>query len=96
VGQDPRLAEIVDQARETVVDRILINQLGTTEVPPEVRLMLRGYLGLFEAVAREWLVRGRTTRAQALVLLTRTLIVMVREVLPVLAEGGLAGTTPRR
>jgi AcrR family transcriptional regulator len=96
VGQDPRLAEIVDQARETVVDRILLNHLGTTEVPPEVRLVIRGYLGLFEAVAREWLVRGRSTRAEAHALLTRSMIVMMREVLPALDQGGFTGATPGR
>jgi len=86
VGQDPRLAEIVDQARETVVDRILTNHLGTADVPPEVRLVIRGYLGMYEAVAREWLVRRRASRAAAHALLSRTMLVMVREVVPALGE----------
>ena len=86
VGQDPRLAEIVDQARETVVDRILTNHLGTADVTPEVRLVIRGYLGLYEAVVREWLVRGRASRAAAHALLTRTMIVMIEEVVPALGE----------
>ena len=93
VGHDPQLAEIVDQARETVVDRILLNHLGTTDVSSEVRLVIRGYLGLFEAVAREWLVHGRATRAEAHALLSRALMVMIRQVLPELAEGGLTGAT---
>jgi hypothetical protein len=42
-------------------------------------------------VAREWLVRGRTTRDEAHALLTRSLILMMRDVLPELSDGGLAG-----
>ena len=85
-GQDPRLAEIVDRARETVVDRVLTNHLGTSDVKPDVRLVIRGYLGLYESVTREWLVRRRVSRAAAHAVLTRTMIVMINEVLPALAE----------
>lgn len=85
-GQDPLLAKIVDRAREKVVDRILTNHLGTSDVTPEVRLAIRGYLGMYEAVAREWLLRRRTSRAAVHALLTRMMIVMMRDVLPALAE----------
>ena len=96
LAQDPQLAEIVDQARETLVDRMLLNHLGTADVAPEVRLVIRGYLGLFEAVAREWLVRSRTTREEAHALLTRSLIVMMRDALPALSGGGLERAASRR
>lgn len=81
---DPELADVIDQAHERLVDRIILNHTGTLDHPPEVRFLIRGYLGLFQAATHEWLGRHRATRAATHVLLTRTLIAMTRETLPAL------------
>jgi AcrR family transcriptional regulator len=86
---DPRLARVIDRARESVVDRMVLNHLGTTVVGDEVRSLIRAYLGLFEAATAEWLVWGRAGRELTQVLLTRSLLAMVRDVLPALRQAGL-------
>ena len=83
---DPELAEVIDRARETLVDRIVSNHFGTLEAPPEVRFVLRSYLGLSEAATHEWLARGRASREATHLLLTRTLLAMLRDALPGLIE----------
>ena len=87
------LADVIDRAREQLVERMMQNHLGTLEAPPEVRIVLRGYLGLFEAATREWLVTGRATRAQVHVLLTRTILALMSEALPAMLALGAAGQT---
>lgn len=86
LDHDPELAAIVDRARETLVDRIILNHTGHLDHPPEVRLLIRSYLGLFQAATGEWLTRKRATRAAVHLLLTRTLIAMTAETLPRLLE----------
>jgi AcrR family transcriptional regulator len=81
---DPVVAAAIDRAREGLVDRILANHLGTSEVGPEIRLVIRGYLGLFQVVATEWLLRDRATRHQAQTLLSTTLLAMMRDTVPAL------------
>jgi AcrR family transcriptional regulator len=86
LDHDPDLAATVEEARERLVDRIILNHTGTLAHPPEVRLLIRAYLGMFQAATREWLAAGRATREATQLLLTRSLLAMVREALPALLE----------
>jgi AcrR family transcriptional regulator len=47
---DPSLLEIARQYRERVIGTIALNQLGTTEPPPIVRIALDGFLAYVETV----------------------------------------------
>jgi hypothetical protein len=49
---------------------------------PKLRATLRAYAGLAEAATREWLERGRLTRAEIHTLLTESLLRLVGDVLP--------------
>ena len=83
---DPALHELVDQARERVIDRIILNHAGTTEVPPQVRFVVRSFLGLADAAAREWLYHGRATREQVHTMLSLSMLAIMRDTLPALLE----------
>ena len=89
LGRDPEVAALADAARETAVDQVVVNHFGDAEAPPEVRLVIRSFLGLVEAASREWLFRERATRAQVEVLLSQTMLALVRDALPaVVAASG--------
>jgi AcrR family transcriptional regulator len=81
---DPELQAIVDEARDRVIDRMIRNHTGQTDAPPEVRFLLRGYLGLADSAAREWLYHGRATREQVQTLLVTGLMALMRDCLPLL------------
>ena len=84
LGHDPEIEDLVERVRERAVDNI-IEVLGVgpaANASPELRAVLRGYGGLAEATAREWLGYKRLTREQTHKFLTTTLLKVVREVLP--------------
>jgi hypothetical protein len=64
------------------VDRVVSNHFGDSDAPPEVRLVIRSFLGLVEAASREWLFRRRASRAQVEALLTQTMLALLRDALP--------------
>jgi len=81
-GRDAGLEEIVDEARDGTVSAI-VDVLGLSDRDsPVLRTVLRTYSGLAEQASREWLVRKRLTRAEALSLLSAALLAMVRDVVP--------------
>jgi AcrR family transcriptional regulator len=84
---DPDVERILEGARDRTIDKMLINQGAAVGDSKELRLVLRVYLGAAEAALAEWTVHGRATRAQTEVLMQRTLLAMVTEVLPRLADG---------
>src|SRR5437764_2380914 len=84
LDRDAELAALNDQAREALVDRILFNHTGTLDHPPEVRVLIRSYLGLFQVATGEWLWYRRATRATTHTLVATTLITLMRETLPAL------------
>jgi AcrR family transcriptional regulator len=90
LGRDPEVAALADVARETAIDQVIANHFGDASVaPPEARLVIRAFLGLVEASCREWLFRGRATRAQVEALLAQTILALIRDALPaVMAAGG--------
>ena len=83
-GGDEEVAALLDETREAVVDRILVNHTGTAEHPEAVRLVIRSWLGLAETASREWLRHGRATREEVQTLLVRSLLAILRDALPAL------------
>ncbi len=80
--RDPEVAALADSAREAAVDQVVANHFGGSDAPPEVRLVIRSFLGLVEAASREWLFRRRASRAQVEALLTQTMLALMRDALP--------------
>lgn len=83
-GHDAEVAALLDETREAVVDRILLNHTGTSDHPEAVRLVIRSWLGLAEAASREWLRHGRATREQVHTLIVHSLLAILRDALPAL------------
>jgi AcrR family transcriptional regulator len=92
LGRDPELQSLVEEVRERVVDRILINHFGSTDVPRELRIALRAYTGLYEVAVSEWLHAGRMSRDEVRILITRGLFAVLQDVVPALLA---AQTSPR-
>jgi AcrR family transcriptional regulator len=84
LGRDPELQALVEEIREQVVDRMLLNHLGTTDVQRELRVALRAYTGLYEVAVSEWLHAGRMTREEVRILITRGLFAILEDVVPAL------------
>ena len=82
VGRDPEVEALMSAGRDAVIDRMVQNQARGTEPTPELRLVLRIYLGAAESAAREWALHGRATREQVHAVLKGTLLAMVGQVLP--------------
>jgi AcrR family transcriptional regulator len=83
-GVDPDVQRILAEADERAADRVL-EATGIADVLPhreELRAMIRAYGGLVKAAAREWLVRGALTRDQVHLLLSTTLVTIVRDTGP--------------
>jgi len=87
-GRSAALDALIDRVREVAIDRILINHLGTSEVPPRARLLLRGYGGLVRVALREWLVVGRADREEARALMVDGLFVLVGRAREIAARAG--------
>lgn len=82
IGADAEVEEIMAAARDSVIERMAANQAAGGPPGDELRLVLRAFLGVAEACAREWALRGRATREQVHVLMRETLLAMVGAVLP--------------
>ena len=88
-GDDPQLREILDEASEIVVERVL-EALGLAgdDAPPALRAVVRSFGGLAQEATREWLERGRLNRAQVRILLVGIMPLIARELLPdIVSEG---------
>ena len=92
LGRNPELQQLAVEIREQVVDRMLVNHFGTTDVPREVRIALRAYTGLYEVAVAEWLHARRMTRDEVRILITRGLFAILEDVVPAL----LRSSGPRR
>lgn len=82
-GDDPEVRRILDEASEILAERVIeAIGLGVENAPPELRAVVRSYGGLAQEATREWLERGRLSRAQVRVLLLGTMPLIARELLP--------------
>jgi len=85
IGSDPEVTDILDETRNTFVERILEN------VPPElahplVRTALRGWIGFVEATSIDWVSRRPVSRERLVTLLTTLLLEVVRQAAAVAHE----------
>ena len=70
---DPRLLEIAREYREQVIGLIALNQLGSAEVPPIVRIALDGFMAYVETVI-ESAIEQEMPREQVIELVRGTLM----------------------
>jgi AcrR family transcriptional regulator len=84
--EDPALQAVVQSAREAIVRRIAPNLTAGEAAPPELGFLIRSYLGLADAAAREWLYHNRVGRDEVHTLLSRALLELIRSVLPSLTR----------
>jgi AcrR family transcriptional regulator len=78
-GQDPRLHDIINMGRDGVVDRVMINHFGTTDLPPQARFALRAYTGMFAVGVGDWLRDPILERAEVAEILGRTLLHVIAD-----------------
>jgi AcrR family transcriptional regulator len=88
LGRDPEVAALADAARETAVDQVIVNHLGSLPGPPEARLVIRAFMGLVETASREWLFHERATRAQVEALVEQSILALMRDALPAVVAAG--------
>ena len=84
IGRDPEVEAILEQARETAIDGLIvaIRPGDPATAPPELRAVMRAYSGLAEAASLEWLERRRLSREQAQALVVQGFFSIVRDALP--------------
>jgi AcrR family transcriptional regulator len=70
---DPGLQKIARLYRERVIDNIAVNQIGTTQPPPIVRIALDGFLAYVETVIESSIVE-KIPREQVIELVRGTLM----------------------
>jgi AcrR family transcriptional regulator len=78
-GRDPDVEQIMQEADEIAVDRML-ETVGLNDITAgreELRAMIRSYSGMAKAATREWLVRRSLTREQVHTLLCGTLLTII-------------------
>ncbi|HEX5403008.1 MAG TPA: helix-turn-helix domain-containing protein [Pseudonocardiaceae bacterium] len=78
-GRDPDVEQIMQEADEIAVDRML-ETVGLNHITAgreELRAMIRSYSGMAKAATREWLVRRSLTREQVHTLLCGTLLTII-------------------
>jgi AcrR family transcriptional regulator len=68
IGSDEEVVAIADRVRETMVERVLAG-LGLASATPEVRLVIRGWVGFVEAASLEWVESRRLPQEQVVTLL---------------------------
>jgi hypothetical protein len=90
MGSDADVERVLAEAEDVAADSVLI-AVGLAEVAEhreELRGVIRAYVGLATATAREWLNRDALTRDQVHLLLATTLLAIVEQVFPAIAPIG--------
>jgi AcrR family transcriptional regulator len=88
--EDQELQAVVQNAREEIVRRIVPNLTAADGVPAELGFLVRSYLGLADAAAREWLYHDRVARGEVHTLLSRSLLELIQNVLPSLGNARMS------
>ncbi|MGB3441592.1 MAG: TetR/AcrR family transcriptional regulator [Actinophytocola sp.] len=87
IGQDSEVEQILADADELAADRVL-EAASLSAQAPELRAMVRSYGGMVKSAAREWLVRKDLTREQVHLMLSTTLLSLIRDAAPRLTGDG--------
>ena len=84
IGDDPDVERIIRDADNVAATKVLQLVGLAVEVGRDQpqRAVIRAYAGLVRSTVREWAREGTLTREQAVLLLSRALLCIVREVLP--------------
>ncbi len=84
VGDDPEVERILAEADDTAAERVLeaVDLAHVAAHRDELRAMIRTYGALVKAAAREWLIRGTMPREHVQLLLTNTLLSILRDTFP--------------
>jgi AcrR family transcriptional regulator len=86
-GSDERLLEVFEDTRAAVVG-IVAGALGLSELPPGLRLLIRGWIAMVEECVLHWLDDRPVPREELVEFLRRAALTMLPEALAL-------GTTPR-
>ncbi len=89
IGRDDDLEQIMLESEEVATDRVLQAAMMSevTEGRQELRAMVRAYGSMLKAASREWLVRGSLGRADLHVMLTQSVLHLLRTVFPTVRDG---------
>jgi AcrR family transcriptional regulator len=92
VGDDPEVERILAEADDTATDRLLeaVDLADLIAHREELRAMIRSYGALVKAAAREWLVRDTMPREHVQLLLTNTLLSILRDTFPAVRKDQLS------
>jgi AcrR family transcriptional regulator len=84
VGHDADVERILADADELAADRVLefVGLANVHEHREQLRAMIRAYAGMVKAAGREWLMRDQLSRDQVHLLLSQTLLTLVRDTFP--------------
>ncbi|RKG71803.1 TetR/AcrR family transcriptional regulator [Corallococcus sp. CA054B] len=99
IGADPDVDRIIAEADDVAASRTLEFLGLKAEVGNDSRqrAMIRSYSGLVKASIREWLRDGTLTREETHLLLSESLLLIVRDLLPQLARTATPGrATPAK
>lgn len=72
LGFDPAVSEIVEQTRDTIVDRMLAD-MGFDDAPILFRVGVRSWIGMVETASMDWLERREPAREDLIELLAAAL-----------------------
>lgn len=88
IGDDPEVERILAEADDLAAERVLeaVDLADVTEHREELHAMVRAYGGLVKSTAREWLIRGTMPREHVQLLLTDTLLAILRDTFPAVRE----------
>ena len=72
IGSDQEVATIIDTTRSTMLDR-LVEGLGTDDITPLKRTVLRGWVGFVEAMSLHWIEHRDVDRAKLVPIMVQAL-----------------------
>ncbi len=90
LGRDEEVEAILREADEIATDRVLA-ATGMASDDIVLRAVIRSYGALVKAATREWLVRGTLCREQVHMLLTRSLLTLVSDTVPLVRDAATPG-----
>jgi AcrR family transcriptional regulator len=88
VGRDAEIEAAQDELRDRLARRMLANHLRTDDPPAAAVLAMRAELGMIERAIRDWIGGRGGTREQTHLLIERSILATVREVIPALLAAG--------
>lgn len=88
VGADTEVTRVMEGTREALVERV-VAALGRAhaEVPPTVRLAMRGWIGFVESTCLEWIVKKEGSAEELLAMWVSLLVELLPRVVPGLQIG---------